>query len=52
MITGNFQVAMKLFDRLTETIGDHLRPHMHTLFQVFARGLTDQEISVRVASLT
>lgn len=45
------EVGMKLFDSLTENIGDVLRPHSKVLYQIFAKGLTDPEISVRIASL-
>eukprot|EP01087_Luapelamoeba_hula_P011655 TRINITY_DN3193_c0_g1_i2.p1 TRINITY_DN3193_c0_g1~~TRINITY_DN3193_c0_g1_i2.p1 ORF type:complete len:806 (-),score=109.49 TRINITY_DN3193_c0_g1_i2:787-3204(-) len=48
---GHREVAMKLFDTLTDHIGDHFRSHTATLFQIFARGLADPELSVRVASL-
>lgn len=45
------EVGMKLFDSLTDNIGDILRPHTKTLYNIFARGLTDSDNNVRVASL-
>lgn len=45
------EVGMKLFDSLTDNIGDFLRPHTKTLYNIFAKGLTDSDNNVRVASL-
>jgi hypothetical protein len=45
------EVGMKLFDSLTDNIGDILRPHTKTLYNIFAKGLTDSDNNVRVASL-
>lgn len=42
---------MSLFNSLTETIGDHLRPHFDTLHNIFVKGLQDPEANVRIASL-
>jgi hypothetical protein len=46
------QVALILFNSLTETIGDVLRPHFGTLQSVFINGLNDQHSDrVRIAAL-
>lgn len=45
------EVGMKLFDSLTDNIGDYLRPYTKTLYNIFAKGLTDPVNAVRVASL-
>jgi hypothetical protein len=45
------EVGMKLFDSLTDNIGDYLRPHTKTLYTIFAKGLTDSDNAVRIASL-
>ncbi len=44
-------MSLSLFESLTENIGDTLRPHFGVIQQIFARGLVDQEQSVRIASL-
>eukprot|EP00898_Chlorokybus_atmophyticus_P005187 jgi/Chlat1/566/Chrsp103S01005 len=45
------EVALVMFSSLTETIGEHLRPHFTTLQQVFMHGLKDANQRVRVAAL-
>ncbi|PRP78553.1 hypothetical protein PROFUN_13610 [Planoprotostelium fungivorum] len=45
------ELAMDLFDTLTENIGEILRPHFTVLTGIFRDGLKDPESRVRVASL-
>ncbi|CAM6083186.1 unnamed protein product [Calypogeia fissa] len=46
------EVALILFNSLTETIGDVMRPHFGTLQSVFISGLNDQHSNrVRIAAL-
>eukprot|EP01117_Protostelium_nocturnum_P017824 TRINITY_DN7326_c0_g1_i1.p1 TRINITY_DN7326_c0_g1~~TRINITY_DN7326_c0_g1_i1.p1 ORF type:complete len:1027 (-),score=371.02 TRINITY_DN7326_c0_g1_i1:121-3201(-) len=45
------QMAMSLFNSITENIGDYLRPHFQTLQSIFQKGLQDPESQVRIASL-
>lgn len=45
------EMAMNLFNVLTETIGDYLRPHFQVLHKIFVAGLQDPENKVRLASL-
>jgi hypothetical protein len=42
---------MSLFDSLTETIGDYLRPYFQALQKLFLQGLQDSEPKIRVATL-
>lgn len=45
------EIAMVLFRALADNIGDALRPHFGTLQQIFMKGLSDTEASVRLESL-
>eukprot|EP00899_Mesostigma_viride_P014208 jgi/Mesvir1/22789/Mv14177-RA.1 len=48
---GHREVALVLFNSLTETIVEHLRPHFATLLGIFLQGLKDHSVPVRVAAL-
>ncbi|KAL6061417.1 HEAT repeat domain containing protein [Balamuthia mandrillaris] len=45
------EAGMKLFTSLTENVGEQLRQYFDKLHAIFANGLNDSELAVRVASL-
>ena len=45
------EIALQLFNSLTETIGDNLRPHFQLLTKIFLKGLQDNEGHVRITAL-
>jgi len=45
------ELAMDLFETLTENIGEFLRPYFNVLLGIFRQGLQDPDTRVRLASL-